>query len=162
MRGGVLHLVVGDGERDKFMTPRTASLEPIARFRHERHQPVVIGTIELVDVDAISGGGRIAIELLVEPGEGYPRIRELGIETYFVGVDALVLAKLLLCLPLVAALQANRQCFAVAESVAEGEALMPTHSEETRKALEAYDLPEVTYFLETFMDSFSLTLDELK
>ena len=33
---------------------------------------------------------------------------------------------------------------------------------QTRKALEAYDLPEVTYFLDTFMDSFSLTLDELK
>ena len=33
---------------------------------------------------------------------------------------------------------------------------------QTRKALEAYDLPEVAYFLKTFMDSFSLTLDELK
>ena len=33
---------------------------------------------------------------------------------------------------------------------------------QTRRALEAYDLPEVNYFLETFMDSFSLTLDELK
>ena len=31
---------------------------------------------------------------------------------------------------------------------------------QTRKALEGYELPEVTYFLETFMDSFSLTLDE--
>ena len=33
---------------------------------------------------------------------------------------------------------------------------------QTRAALEAYGLPEVEYFLETFMDSFSLTLDELK
>ena len=33
---------------------------------------------------------------------------------------------------------------------------------QTRKALEAYDLPELRYFMETFMDSFSLTLDELK
>ena len=33
---------------------------------------------------------------------------------------------------------------------------------QTRKALEAYAMPEVTYFLETFIDSFSLTLDELK
>ena len=33
---------------------------------------------------------------------------------------------------------------------------------QTRKALEAYELPEVGYFLETFMDSFALTLDELK
>ena len=33
---------------------------------------------------------------------------------------------------------------------------------QTRKALEEYDLPEVQYFLDTFMDSFTLTLDELK
>ena len=33
---------------------------------------------------------------------------------------------------------------------------------QTRKALDAYDLPEVRYFLETFLPSFSLTLDELK
>ena len=33
---------------------------------------------------------------------------------------------------------------------------------QTRSALEAYGLPEVRYFLDTFMDSFSLTLDELK
>ena len=33
---------------------------------------------------------------------------------------------------------------------------------QTKKALEEYDLPEVRYFLDTFMDSFSLTLDELK
>ena len=33
---------------------------------------------------------------------------------------------------------------------------------QTRSALESYGLPEVTYFLETFMDSFSLTLDQLK
>ena len=30
------------------------------------------------------------------------------------------------------------------------------------KALEAYEMPEVAYFMETFMESFSLTLDELK
>ena len=33
---------------------------------------------------------------------------------------------------------------------------------QTRKALEEYDLPEVTYFMDIFMGSFSLTLDELK
>ena len=33
---------------------------------------------------------------------------------------------------------------------------------QTRKSLEAYELPEVVYFRETFMDSFALTLDELK
>ena len=33
---------------------------------------------------------------------------------------------------------------------------------QTRKALESYGLPEVDYFLEQFLESFSLTLDELK
>ena len=33
---------------------------------------------------------------------------------------------------------------------------------QTKRALEAYEMPEVAYFLETFMDSFALTLDELK
>ena len=33
---------------------------------------------------------------------------------------------------------------------------------QTRAALEEYELPEVAYFLETFMPSFSLTLDQLK
>ena len=33
---------------------------------------------------------------------------------------------------------------------------------QTRRALEQYDLPEVQYFMDTFLDSFSLTLDELK
>ena len=33
---------------------------------------------------------------------------------------------------------------------------------QTLRSLETYDLPEVRYFLETFMGSFSLTLDELK
>ena len=35
-------------------------------------------------------------------------------------------------------------------------------ADQTRRALEAFGLPEVDYFLETFMESFSLTLDELK
>lgn len=33
---------------------------------------------------------------------------------------------------------------------------------QTRAALEGYGLPEAAYFLETFLPSFSLTLDELK
>ena len=33
---------------------------------------------------------------------------------------------------------------------------------QTKRALEAYDMPEVRYFMDTFMDSFTLTLDELK
>ena len=33
---------------------------------------------------------------------------------------------------------------------------------QTRQALEGYQMPEVSYFLDTFLDSFSLTLDQLK
>ena len=33
---------------------------------------------------------------------------------------------------------------------------------QTRQIVEGYGLPEVAYFLDTFMDSFSLTLDQLK
>lgn len=33
---------------------------------------------------------------------------------------------------------------------------------QTLKALKEYEMPEVAYFLETFLPSFSLTLDELK
>ena len=33
---------------------------------------------------------------------------------------------------------------------------------QTRRALEAFGLPEVDYFMDTFLESFSLTLDELK
>ena len=33
---------------------------------------------------------------------------------------------------------------------------------QTRQALEGYGLPEVDYFLKTFLESFSLSLDELK
>lgn len=35
-------------------------------------------------------------------------------------------------------------------------------AEQTRRALESYDLPEVRYFIDTFLESFSLPLDELK
>ncbi|WP_186566971.1 5'-deoxynucleotidase [Lawsonibacter celer] len=35
-------------------------------------------------------------------------------------------------------------------------------AEQTRQALEASDLPEVAYFMEHFLPSFSLTLDELR
>ena len=33
---------------------------------------------------------------------------------------------------------------------------------QTRRALEGYGVPEASYFLDTFMESFALTLDELK
>ena len=35
-------------------------------------------------------------------------------------------------------------------------------AEQTRRALESYDQPEVRYFIDTFLESFSLSLDELK
>lgn len=48
------------------------------------------------------------------------------------------------------------------EELKAGNAEFREAAAQTRKALEAFGLPEVAYFLETFMDSFSLTLDELK
>ena len=48
------------------------------------------------------------------------------------------------------------------EELKAGNAEFREAAAQTRKALEAYGLPEVDYFLDTFMDSFSLTLDELK
>jgi len=48
------------------------------------------------------------------------------------------------------------------EELKAGNAEFRDAAAQTRRALEDYGLPEVGYFLETFMDSFSLTLDELK
>ena len=48
------------------------------------------------------------------------------------------------------------------EELKAGNAEFRDAAAQTRKALEGYGLPEVEYFLETFMDSFSLTLDQLK
>ena len=48
------------------------------------------------------------------------------------------------------------------EELKAGNAEFREAAAQTRRALEEYGLPEVAYFLETFMDSFSLTLDELK
>ena len=48
------------------------------------------------------------------------------------------------------------------EELKAGNAEFREAAAQTRRALEEYGLPEVDYFLETFMDSFSLTLDELK
>ena len=48
------------------------------------------------------------------------------------------------------------------EELKAGNAEFREAAAQTRRALEGYGLPEVAYFLETFMDSFSLTLDELK
>ncbi|MEG1594532.1 MAG: 5'-deoxynucleotidase [Oscillibacter sp.] len=48
------------------------------------------------------------------------------------------------------------------EELKAGNAEFREAAAQTRKALEAFGLPETAYFLETFMPSFSLTLDELK
>ena len=48
------------------------------------------------------------------------------------------------------------------EELKAGNAEFREAAAQTRKALEGYGLPEAAYFLETFMDSFSLTLDQLK
>jgi len=48
------------------------------------------------------------------------------------------------------------------EEVKAGNGEFRDAAQQTRAALEGFGLPEVTYFLDTFMDSFSLTLDELK
>ncbi|MEG1657777.1 MAG: 5'-deoxynucleotidase [Oscillibacter sp.] len=48
------------------------------------------------------------------------------------------------------------------EELKAGNAEFREAAAQTRKALESFGLPETAYFLETFMPSFSLTLDELK
>ena len=48
------------------------------------------------------------------------------------------------------------------EELKAGNAEFREAAAQTRRALEEYGLPEVDYCLDTFMDSFSLTLDELK
>lgn len=48
------------------------------------------------------------------------------------------------------------------EEVKAGNAEFREAAAQTLRALEGYDLPEVRYFLDTFLPSFSLTLDELK
>ena len=48
------------------------------------------------------------------------------------------------------------------EELKAGNAEFREAAAQTRRALEDFGLPEVRYFLETFLESFSLTLDELK
>lgn len=48
------------------------------------------------------------------------------------------------------------------EEVKAGNTEFREAARQLRRTLESYGLPEVGYFLDTFMDSFSLTLDELK
>ena len=56
-------------------------------------------------------------------------------------------------------LSAHIKCL---EEVKAGNGEFREAAAQTRRALEGYGLPEVEYFLSTFLDSFSLTLDELK
>lgn len=48
------------------------------------------------------------------------------------------------------------------EEVKAGNTEFREAAEQTRRALEGFDLPEVGWFLQTFLDSFSLSLDEMK
>ena len=56
-------------------------------------------------------------------------------------------------------LSAHIKCL---EELKAGNAEFRDAAAQTRRALEAFDLPEVAYFMDTFLPSFSLTLDELK
>ena len=56
-------------------------------------------------------------------------------------------------------LSAHIKCL---EELKAGNAEFRDAAAQTRRALEAFDLPEVRYFMDTFLPSFSLTLDELK
>ena len=56
-------------------------------------------------------------------------------------------------------LSAHIKCL---EELKAGNAEFRDAAAQTRRALVAFDLPEVRYFMDTFLPSFSLTLDELK
>ena len=56
-------------------------------------------------------------------------------------------------------LSAHIKCL---EELKAGNAEFRDAAAQTRRALEAFNLPEVRYFMDTFLPSFSLTLDELK
>lgn len=56
-------------------------------------------------------------------------------------------------------LSAHIKCL---EELKAGNAEFREAAAQTRRALEAFGLPEVDYFMATFLESFSLTLDELK
>ena len=56
-------------------------------------------------------------------------------------------------------LSAHIKCL---EELKAGNAEFREAAAQTRKALDAFDLPEVRYFMDAFLPSFSLTLDELK
>ena len=53
-------------------------------------------------------------------------------------------------------------CIKCIEEVKAGNGEFREAAAQTMKALEEYGLPEVDYFLQTFLPSFHLTLDELK
>ena len=48
------------------------------------------------------------------------------------------------------------------EEVKAGNSEFREAAAQTKAALEGYDLPELRYFMETFLESFSLSLDQLK
>ena len=48
------------------------------------------------------------------------------------------------------------------EEVKAGNSEFREAAAQTKEALEGYDLPELRYFMATFLESFSLSLDQLK
>ena len=48
------------------------------------------------------------------------------------------------------------------EEVKAGNSEFREAAQQTKQALEGYDLPELRYFMETFLESFALSLDQLK
>ena len=86
---------------------------------------------------------------------------KLTLEKLLYAAVLLVLCAVLIKLILKAAdkLSAYIKCV---EELKAGNSEFRDAAAQTRAALEEYELPEVTYFLETFMPSFSLTLDQLK
>lgn len=56
-------------------------------------------------------------------------------------------------------LSAHLKCL---EELKAGNREFQSAAQQTRQALEAYHLPELDYFLETFLPAFTLTLDELQ
>ena len=98
------------------------------------------------DVEAVAGGEAAADAADGAPGRYAPVLTAVDPE-----VERLVKAA--------DKLSAHIKCL---EELKAGNAEFREAAAQTRKALEAFDLPEVRYFMDTFLPSFRLTLDELK
>ena len=153
-----MRLYITGGGTGGHVTPGLA----IARYFEKRQPDTVI---------RFAGSAR-GIENKLVPREGYPldAIEIIGlsrsmspkgilhnIKAAKLAVSAVAKAKKLL--KAADKLSAYIKCV---EELKAGNSEFRDAAVQTRAALEEYELPEVTYFLETFMPSFSLTLDQLK